>query len=96
MAWLLYPLARTVIAILQSLPLKTVARFGRAMGGLAFYLDGRHRRVTLDNLTLCFRNEKSADEIYAIAKENFCRLGENYCCAIKTAAMTDEQIKPHC
>ena len=91
----LYWLARAFIAGIQLLPLTFVARLGRAGGTIAFHLDARHRRVTLKNLTLCFGNEKSTEEIRAIAQENFRRLGENYMCAIKTAAMTFEELKPH-
>jgi lauroyl/myristoyl acyltransferase len=90
-----YYFARGLIALLQSLSLPTVARLGRFGGGLAFRLDGRHRRVVLDNLQKCFGGEKSEAEILALAKENFRRIGENYCCAIKTAGMTAEELKPY-
>jgi KDO2-lipid IV(A) lauroyltransferase len=92
---IVYFLAKALIAFIQSLPLPTVARLGRAGGALAYKLDKRHRRVALDNLRMCFSGEKSEEEIVALAKENFCRLGENYCCAIKTAAMTVEQLRPY-
>lgn len=92
---LIYIVARGFIAVLQSLPLLWVARLGRAGGALAYRLDARHRRVTLANLTMCFGREKSPDEIRAIARENFKRIGENYATAIKTAAMTFEQLRPH-
>ena len=92
---LLYWFARAQVALIQSLPLPLVARLGRAGGALAFRLDKRHRRVALQNLTMCFGNEKSPDEIRAIAKENFRRLGENFASAIKTAAMTPKQMLPH-
>ncbi len=90
-----YYFARGLIALLQWLPLPTVARLGRFGGAVAFRLDGRHRRVVLDNLQKCFGNEKSEAEIMTLAKENFRRIGENYCCAIKTAGMTAEELKPH-
>ena len=90
----IYWLARSVVAVIQALPLRLVARLGRAGGGLAFYLTKRYRRVTLDNLTQSFP-EKNAAEIRAIARENFRRIGENYASAIKTAAMTLGQIRPH-
>jgi KDO2-lipid IV(A) lauroyltransferase len=92
---LLYWLARLLIALIQALPLGLVARIGRAGGALAFYLDARHRRVALKNLTMCFGSEKSPAEIRALAKENFRRLGENYCCAIKTAVMSPADMLPH-
>jgi lauroyl/myristoyl acyltransferase len=91
----LYLFARTVVALIQALPLTWVARLGRAAGALAFRLDARHRRVALQNLQMCFGNEKTPDDILAIAKENFRRLGENFACAVKTAAMTPAQMLPH-
>ncbi|HEX5398867.1 MAG TPA: hypothetical protein VFY06_07455 [Verrucomicrobiae bacterium] len=92
---LIYWLARALVALIQSLPLPLIARIGRAGGALAFWLDARHRRVALQNLTMCFGREKSPAEIRAIAKENFRRLGENYASAVKTAAMTPVQMLPH-
>lgn len=92
---LIYFVARGFIAVIQSLPLLWVARLGRAGGALAYHLDARHRRVALKNLTMCFGQEKSAEELRAIAKENFKRLGENYLTAIKAVAMTFEQLRPH-
>jgi len=92
---LIYFFARVVVAVLQALPLVWVARLGRALGALAYWFDARHRRVALKNLTMCFGHEKSPDEIRAIAKENFRRIGENYCSAVKTTAMTPWQMLPH-
>ena len=43
---------------------------------------------------MCFGHEKSADDIQAIAKENFRRIGENFTCAAKTASMTFEELRP--
>lgn len=92
---LIYLGGRLVIRGIQSLPLRWVARLGRLAGGVAFYLDRRHRRVAVQNLTLCFQAEKTAAEIRALARENFRRLGENYACAVKTAAMSLTQLRPH-
>ena len=44
---------------------------------------------------MCLGGEYSKEELQGIAKENFRRLGENYASAIKTAAMTSEELKPH-
>ena len=92
---LIFFFGRGAIAILQRLPLVWVARFGRLLGALAFRLDQRHRQVALDNLTLCFGHEKSPGEIYAIARENFRRIGENFAGAVKTAAMTPWEMLPY-
>jgi len=91
----LYGLARALVALLQALPLRWVARLGRAGGGLAWWLDARHRRVTLHNLTMCFESEKSPQEIRELARENFRCIGESYACAVKTAAMSVEELQPH-
>ena len=95
MNMLLYWLVRGLVAMLQALPLPLVAKFGRACGGLAFHLDGRHRRIVLKNLTQCFGAEKSPTEISLLAQENFRRIGENYTAAIKTSAMSADALRPH-
>ncbi len=92
---LLYWVAWTLVAFIQSLPLTWVARLGRAGGALAYLLDRRHRRVTQRNLTLCFGRELTAGQIRALARENFRRIGENYACAVKTASMPLAKLKPH-
>ena len=89
----LYWLVRSVVALLQSLPLEVVARLGRAGGALAYVLDGRHRRVALRNLTMCLGSEKSPAEIQALARENFRRIGEAFACSVKTAGMTWDQLR---
>ena len=91
----LYYLARVIIGFVQSLPLKWVARLGRAGGALAHLLDARHRRVARRNLRLCFGGEKSERELRDIARENFRRIGESYACAVKTASMSFEELRPH-
>ena len=92
---LLYWPARLLVALIQALPLPLVARLGRAGGGLAYWLDARHRRVALKNLMMCLGNEKSPEEIRALARENFRRIGENFASAVKTAAMDQAALRAH-
>lgn len=92
---LLYVVARAVIAFIELLPLPWVARLGRFFGALAYGIDARHRKIAVQNLKLCFGSEKSEKEIRAIARENFRRIGENFACAAKTAAMSPDQLKPY-
>ncbi len=88
---IIFILGWILIAIAQALPLRVVAELGR-IGGLLFYLiDGRHRRVAMKNIELCFP-EKSSSEVRALVKENFKRVGESYTSAIKTASMSEEQV----
>lgn len=91
---LLYFVALALIRFLQALPLRWVARLGRGAGALAYVLDGRHRKVAQRNLTMCLASERTPGEIRSLARENFRRLGESYCCAVKTAAMSWDQLKP--
>lgn len=95
MEWLLYFAAKSVVLVLQSLPLPLVARLGRAGGSLAWLLDARHRRVARKNLQLCFSGEKSEREISALVRENFRRIGENFASAVKTADMTPDELRPY-
>lgn len=83
---LLYWLARAVVALLQALPIKTVARLGRCGGAIAWLSDKRHREAALENLRGCFP-EKSEPEIVAIGRENMRRIGESYAAAIKTSTL---------
>ena len=92
---LLYVVFRGAASFLQALPLNWVARIGRAGGALFYWLDARHRRVVLKNLTMCFGAEKSPAELRTLAKMNFKNIGENYCAAVKTAAMTPTQMARH-
>ena len=92
---LIYWLGRALVALLQALPLTWVARLGRAGGVLAYWLDARHRRVALKNLTMCFGAQKSPAEIRALARENFRRIGENYASAVKTISMSFDELRPH-
>jgi lauroyl/myristoyl acyltransferase len=89
---LLYLFARALIGTLQLLPLGLAVRLGRLGGAIAWHLDRRHRRVALENLSAAFP-EKPAEEIRAIARENFKRLGENYLGGIKTASLSEGAIR---
>ena len=86
-------LARALVVLLQALPLTWVAQLGRLGGGLAYRLDGRHRRVALRNLAMCFGQEQSPDQVRVLARENFRRIGENFACAVTTAGMSYEELR---
>jgi len=89
----LYWLARGLIALLQKLPLRVVARLGRLGGAGAYLLDARHRRVAIQNLTLCFGHEQTPPALRALARENFRRIGETFACSVRTAAMSADEIR---
>ena len=87
-----YYLARFFIAVIQLMPLKLVALAGRVGGYLFYFLDMRHRRVAVNNLLASLGNSHSKKAIISIARENFCRIGEVYFSALKTAAIPTEKI----
>jgi KDO2-lipid IV(A) lauroyltransferase len=62
---------------------------------MVWLLDRRHRNVALRNLTMCLGAERSPEEIRNLAAENLRRIGENFACAVKTSAMTYEELRPH-
>ncbi len=92
MGMLLRRVALAGVAVLCLLPLLWAAQLGRRCGSIMYFLDGRHRRVALRNLELCFAGTKSPREIHAIARENFRRIGENICCAVKSTSMDDAAL----
>ncbi len=93
MNFLLYWFVRGIIAFFSILPIELVGRIGRAFGAATYIFDRRHRSVTEQNLQSAYAGEKSESEIKDIAREHFKRLGENYCCAIKTAFMSEAEVK---
>lgn len=84
-----------LVAFFQALPLRSVAWIGRRLGSVAYFLDARHRKIARQNLVQCFGQEKTQLELRLILREHFRRLGENYCCAIKTAGMPWERLRRH-
>jgi len=86
-------MARALVAGIQALPLTWVAGLGRLCRRLGYWVDARHRRVALSNLMMCLGQEKSPAEIRALARENFRRIGENFACGIKTAAMGFDELR---
>ncbi|MBX3732520.1 MAG: lysophospholipid acyltransferase family protein [Verrucomicrobiae bacterium] len=86
---------RASIAGLRCLPLWLVAGLGRAGGQVAWWVDGRHRRVAIGNLQRVFGRELSNAAIRSIARENYLRIATNYFSLIKIAAMPAFALEPH-
>lgn len=80
-----------LVVAVQQLPLKLVARLGRAGGAIAWHLDARHRKVMLGNIRQAFPEWDRA-KVQRIARENMKRIGENYACALKTAVMEPKDL----
>jgi lauroyl/myristoyl acyltransferase len=91
-SFVLRAIAQLAIGFVCLLPMRWAAQLGRRCGQMAYFIDARHRRVARKNLTACFAATKTPEEISAIAHENFKRIGENICCAIKSASMDEEAV----
>src|SRR5690349_9323721 len=62
------------MALVRPLSMATVRDVGHGLGRLVYYLDGRRRRVAIDNLRHAFPS-KSSEEIAAIAQRVFAHFG---------------------
>jgi lauroyl/myristoyl acyltransferase len=91
-AHLLRIIAQTVIGFVCLLPMRWAAQLGRACGQVVYFMDRRHRRMARQNLSFCFSATKTPAEISKLVRENFRRIGENICCAFKSASLDDEAM----
>lgn len=69
-----YAALRAVTAVVRRLPQRAATRIGHAIGRLAYAVDVRHRRITLENLKATFP-ERSPQERTRIAREVFAHFG---------------------
>lgn len=90
---LLYRGARGMVRLIRALPVRTVARWGHGIGLLVGCLDGRHRRVARQNLQRALGSELDARQIRRQVWRNFARIGENFACAVRTAGMSQDQVR---
>jgi Kdo2-lipid IVA lauroyltransferase/acyltransferase len=65
---------RAVTGLVRRLPQSFATSLGHGIGWLAYRLDGRHRRITLENLAATFP-ERSSQERTRIAREVFAHFG---------------------
>jgi KDO2-lipid IV(A) lauroyltransferase len=76
--YILYYLARWGAFLIYLLPLKASLFLADLIGSAAYLLAAKYRKIALENLKSAFGNEKTGDEIEAIAKavfKNLCRTG---------------------
>jgi lauroyl/myristoyl acyltransferase len=74
-AYFVYLTLRGFSFFINLLPEPICLWIGRQMGRLIYYLDGRHRKVAIQNLHQAFGQEKSGKELRAIAETTFRNLG---------------------
>ncbi len=90
--WLLYALFRCVEGVLTLLPLLGVWYLGRALGGFAYLVAGKYRRLALNNLRIALGREKSECERRGIAREHFKSLFANILCGFKLPLMAEADV----
>jgi len=74
-AYFVYLTLRGFSFFINLLPEPICLWMGRQMGRFLYYLDGRHRKVAIQNLHQAFGQEKSGKELRAIAETTFRNLG---------------------
>ncbi len=86
-----YVTALLVMAIVRLMPWPVARAMGRLLGRLVYAVDGRHRRVTLDNLGRAFPWRSERDR-KAIARRAFAHFGRVLFDLFKFTALSPEQM----
>jgi len=88
-----YWLVLSLMKILHLLPFSLGCRIGECAGALWFYLDPRHRMITLDNLERSFGRELSEAQRIALAKRAYRTLGRVLMECLFLPSLTAEDIQ---
>jgi len=88
-----YFLARFLMGFFRLLPEGLALRAGVCLGTLYYHLDGRHRRITLDNLRQAFKDSRSEDGLEAIARKTYQNLGRSLVEAARLPGMPPSKVK---
>ena len=62
-----YAIVVAISGLMRVLPRRVRLACGRALGSLVFALDARHRRITIDNVSRAYRDEKTEQETLAMS-----------------------------
>ena len=82
---------RGVAAVIRLLPMPVVRAAGAALGRAAYFADGFHRRIALDNLGHAFPS-KSAAERRALARAMFAHFGSLLLELMKFGALSRDEM----
>ena len=74
---LLFLVAYPIITLFSLLPPAWAVRIGKWLGRIAFFVDARHRHISLTNLQAAFP-DRSASERWTIARKAFENLGKTF------------------
>lgn len=67
----------SILLPIKILPLNLLFWGGRCIGRVAYYIDGKHRRLSLENIRMALGKEKSPQELKRIIKENYCHIAQS-------------------
>jgi KDO2-lipid IV(A) lauroyltransferase len=92
--WRLESLGHSLLeGIVCRLPGSWAFHLGEALGGMAWHVMTRRRRIVVRNLRIALSREKTLPEIQRIAKQSFCRSGANLICAAHTARLSPDEVR---
>jgi KDO2-lipid IV(A) lauroyltransferase len=83
----------TVLRVLGLIPRYRAFQLGNILGNILFLIDGKHRKITLENLTHAFGHEKNQDEITLLARRVFENIGQIIFEIGWSLTLKDEDVK---
>jgi len=91
-AYVQYLFAAALAKLLLRLPSSFAYGFGNALGWLWYVLDGKHRRIALENLTNAFDGKLSEAEIQRTARSTFMNLARMAVETCRSPLLTPENL----
>jgi len=86
-------LAVGALSLLSYLPFSLLTRIGAALGGLYYTIDGRRKRIGLDNLRLALGKEKTEEELRSILKAAYRQIGSSMFEFAALPKLTEKQLR---
>jgi KDO2-lipid IV(A) lauroyltransferase len=83
---------RALAWTVRRLPRRLALACGEALGGAAFRVCGRDRRIALENLTRAFGRSRPRRELAAVARECFRNTGRSLFETLRLPAMSEEEL----
>lgn len=79
--------------MLKLIGMKTLDRFGRGVGAVAWRVLPERRRIVERNLRIVVDSKLQGEELRQMSLENFKRTISSFLCSAKTATLTDDELK---
>ncbi len=78
-------------SLILILPRRICLAWGKTTGLLFYYLDTKHRQLTLSNLEMAFRNELTSSGFKRMARRTFMHFGSSLADIIKFASLSEKR-----